>query len=424
MITLDNSIPTNVKPSDRVKLKYSACRCLRTLLNSGDGRNNLNLFEFRDFTEEGTIYYEANDFNEKFINFLTEKSEIFLFFLQINSGSGINLLSNEFMSRISMLNEKNIKDNLLSTIPKYAIKIKSKSRFNACTFNEVKITCINEFLALGQDLDINTLRIECDDDDYNLRYLLSNLMQHEDFGHINFSINFYAFYDEKIERPSDIHYSKNLSPFKYYMVNAKKEMIQEIVKEIKIQKIYDVQEEEKKEINEKRKEDNKQEIQAKVNIDDNKEKKEDKGEINEDNEVNHEDKEEKKVDNERKNEENKQKKERENRKGEKEEKEEINEENNEKTEDTERKKEDKKENERKKEENNKQNKGENAKENKEDKKQKKEENNKDNKEKKEEFNKINNRDLEEKKEEIKEFKEKNNENNDEKKKMLFIKKRK
>ena len=104
MITLDNSIPTNVKPSDRVKLKYSACRCLRTLLNSGDGRNNLNLFEFRDFTEEGTIYYEANDFNEKFINFLTEKSEIFLFFLQINSGSGINLLTNEFMSRISMLN--------------------------------------------------------------------------------------------------------------------------------------------------------------------------------------------------------------------------------------------------------------------------------------------------------------------------------
>jgi len=83
LITLDNSIPTNVKPSDRVKLKYSACRCLRTLLNSGDGRNNLNLFEFRDFTEEGTIYYEANDFNEKFINFYLKSQKFFYSFYKL-----------------------------------------------------------------------------------------------------------------------------------------------------------------------------------------------------------------------------------------------------------------------------------------------------------------------------------------------------
>ena len=67
LITLDNSIPKNVSESDRVKLKYSACRCLRALFNSGNGRNNHKLFQFRDFTKEGTIYYEANSFNKKFM---------------------------------------------------------------------------------------------------------------------------------------------------------------------------------------------------------------------------------------------------------------------------------------------------------------------------------------------------------------------
>ena len=395
LIKLENSIPKKVSDSDRVKLKYSACRCLRTLLKSGDGWSNSKLFEFRDFTEKGTIYYEANLFNKKFIDLLSEKSEIFLFFLQINSGSGINLLTNEFMSRISMLNEKNIKDNLFSTIPKYALKIKSRTKFNACTFNEVKITCINESSALGQDLEIDSLLVGYDGN-YNLRYLLSNLMQHEDFGHITFSINFYAFYDEKIERPPDIHYSENLSPFKYYMINAKKEQIQEIVKEEKILKTYVPQEEEKKEVNEKKIEDNNQEIKNKVNIECIKGKKEDKEEINEaknekkeDYEVSNRDIEEKKDNNEGKNKASKQKNEGENRKD---------------------------NNEEKKEEHNIDN------------KEKKEEHNIDNKEKKEEHN-IDNKEEEANKkniiviEEIKVDNKRNNESNEEKKEGDIHKKR-
>ena len=149
LITFEHSISKDINESDKIKLKYSACRCLRTLLSDGYGENDEELFDFRDFTKKGTIYYDANSFNKKFINLLTEKSEIFLFFLQINSGSGINLLTNEFMSRMSMLNEKNIKENLLSTVPKYGIRILTDSPFNAYTFNEVKITCLNEQSALG-----------------------------------------------------------------------------------------------------------------------------------------------------------------------------------------------------------------------------------------------------------------------------------
>ena len=227
-----NSIPEEIAQSDKVKLKYSACRCLRVLLIKGKEENSLDLFEFIDFTKKGTIYYDANEFNKKFINFLNEKSEIFLFFLQNNSGSGINLITNEFMSRISMLNENSIKNNLLSTIPKYAIRI-SHSPFNACTMTEVKISCINDQSVFGTSKKENS-SLNFLDTQYNKRYLLANLMQHEDFGHLNFSINFYAFYDEKIERPPEIPYSENLSPFKYYMINENEERIQEIVKESKI----------------------------------------------------------------------------------------------------------------------------------------------------------------------------------------------
>ena len=226
------SIPEKINESDKVKLKYSACRCLRTLLDNGIGECRKKLFQFRDFTNKETIYYDANFFNKKLIDLLNEKSEIFLFFLQINSGSGVNLLNNEFMARISMLNEKNIKDNLRSTIQKYGIAILCETEFNACTFNEVKITCINEQTSLGGILDNDDLLNE-NDHTYNKRYILSNLMQHEDFGHINFSINFYAFHDYYIDRTEGVHYFENLSPFKYYMINSKKEKIQEIFEEVK-----------------------------------------------------------------------------------------------------------------------------------------------------------------------------------------------
>ena len=81
------TIPKDIKESDKKKLKYSACRCLRASLKKGDWENLTGLFDFIDFTKKETIYYDANEFNRKFINYLTEKSEIFLFFLQINSGS-------------------------------------------------------------------------------------------------------------------------------------------------------------------------------------------------------------------------------------------------------------------------------------------------------------------------------------------------
>ena len=229
------TITTNISESDKVKLKYSACRCLSTLLNHGNGSCFTELFQFIDFTKPDTIYYDANKYNRDFVESLTEKSEIFLFFLQINSGSSINLLTNELTSRISMLSDKDIKNHLLSTIPNYGIKILVKADFNACTFIETKITCIHEFNILGRFLtDSKTLSEN--DYDYCYRFLLANLMQHENFGHVNFSINFFSFYDKNIKRQPQLHFSEVLSPFKYYIIKEKKEEMQEIVKEVKVKK--------------------------------------------------------------------------------------------------------------------------------------------------------------------------------------------
>ena len=225
------TIPNDLDESDRAKLKYAASRCLRTLLITSDGENCEKLFTFADFTEPNNIYSDAVSFNKKFVQKLTEKSEIFLFFLQLISGSSINLLNNEFMSRISMLNAEIIKDQLISTIPKYGIRVLPKTRFNACSYNDVRITCINEDSFFGMNLSNKELTYERDKT-YNRRYKLANLLQHEDFGHINNSINFYAFYDKNISRTASTHYSENLSPFKYYMVKEKKMEIQEIVEEV------------------------------------------------------------------------------------------------------------------------------------------------------------------------------------------------
>lgn len=216
-----SNIPEYVSQSDKAKLKYAACRSLRTLLYNGKGFYVSELFNFIDFNVKETIYYEANNFNKKFVKLLKEKSEIFLFLLQINSGSGINLLTKNNTARLSMLNENDVKTHLESTIPKYGIKMNYVGCFNACTFSEVRITCINESSALNLSLGKEiTLK---DDPVYNKRYVLANLLQQEDLGNIKFSINFYSFYDYYVQRENKLDPT---SPTEYYDTNIKEGLIE------------------------------------------------------------------------------------------------------------------------------------------------------------------------------------------------------
>lgn len=225
------NLPNYINKSEKALLLYAASRCLRTLLYNDYGTCFQELFELLNFTVPGNIYYDAIEFNKKFLEFLNEKSEIFLFYLQLNSGSSINLITNELTSRMSMLDHNSIKNHLFSTIPKYGIKIKCNTFFNACTFTELKITCISELSLFGKNLNDFDLNSE-NDINYSRRFRVANLMQHENFAHVKFSMNFYAFFDKNIKRTSEVHYSQPLSPIAYYRTKNKEEMVK-IVKESK-----------------------------------------------------------------------------------------------------------------------------------------------------------------------------------------------
>ena len=208
------TIPSYVSPKDVIYLKYSACCCLRILLFNGYAEMNSDLFFFLDFNKEGTIYNDALNHNKKFINNIQEYSEMFLYLLQLNSGSAINLLSSKLSARISMLNSSQVKSHLLSSISQYGIRINSNSHFNAVNTIETRITSISEIkLFSGFLSDISTK----DDFLYIRRFKLANLFKHEQFGHIKFALNFllYNIYENKSIK---IKIFEPLSPIRYYKI--------------------------------------------------------------------------------------------------------------------------------------------------------------------------------------------------------------
>ena len=66
------------------------------------------------------------------------------------------------MSSILMFDAEIIKNQLISTIPKYGIKVLSKTGFNACSFNDVRITCISEYSVFRANLSNKELTCERD----------------------------------------------------------------------------------------------------------------------------------------------------------------------------------------------------------------------------------------------------------------------
>ena len=221
------TIPKEIEEEEKIKLKYSACRCLRTMLLNGDGENDENLFYFFDVNSKNTIYNDAKVFNLQFIDSLKETSEIFLFLLQTNSGISVNKLTGKLSARLSMLNHEQVKDHLKMSLPNYIIRVNFKTFFNAISFTETKITFLSEISLLGSFQKKEGLE-SCKDIYYSKRYLLANLMGHEDFDHIKFSINSFSFKLDQTSEKYLFHYmfeksKQPLSPIEYYNVNVEKE---------------------------------------------------------------------------------------------------------------------------------------------------------------------------------------------------------
>ena len=188
---------------------------MNSLLYDGYGKNCEKLFTYLDFEKKDTIYYDANQHNLKFIDSLKETSEIFLFLLQLNSGSSINKINSILSSRMTMLSEDDIKKELKKTIPKYGIRYSSVAGFRAISFNEIRMTCFCESSIFNHLCENISSEI---DYNYSYRYVLSNVLKHEDFAHLNFSLNNFSFQQDKMISSKINIYEKylNSSPFEYY----------------------------------------------------------------------------------------------------------------------------------------------------------------------------------------------------------------
>jgi len=225
------TIPSYVDQVQRTLLKYSACRCLRSLLSHGFGNGIEDLFYFYDINKPDTIYNDAKKFNEAFIEELNENSEMFLFLLQIISGSSINKLTQNLTPRISMLTLDQIKSNLRDSLPNYIIRLKLKVNFTGLTFNEVRHTIISEMNLFESFLSEEELN-GYDDDINSRRLILANFLEQERFVHLNNWINSLSFQpdEEKILIDSYDSEDEPLDPREYYQIeNEKKEKLIEIV---------------------------------------------------------------------------------------------------------------------------------------------------------------------------------------------------
>ena len=72
-------------------------------------------------------YIKAFEFYKDIINALSEESELVLMFLQLNSGSGKEILNDKTCYKISMISINKIKEYLLNNIPRYFYCYKKKN---------------------------------------------------------------------------------------------------------------------------------------------------------------------------------------------------------------------------------------------------------------------------------------------------------
>ena len=185
---LMNQIPKDITQEEKIRIELTAHKTIFSLLKKNKGLKNEELFDLIDLTKDGTIYFSAAQNNLKFIDSLKEESEIFPFLLQMNSGSSSNyLITNEpiFSARINMLTLEQIKKHLIASIPKFILRIKCFSDFHAVSFTETRMSAYSETDIFGSLVDLDPKN----DKPLNLRFVLSNVMKHESFGHIKYSIN-------------------------------------------------------------------------------------------------------------------------------------------------------------------------------------------------------------------------------------------
>ena len=205
-----NTIPNDIDDSIKAKLKLSVAKTIFDYVNINDDSNYE--VKFINLEKEDSIYYDARKKCIEFVNYLNEDSELFSFFLSINSGVSKNYLlkSNYESAKISMLSEEDVKFHLFNCIPLYGIRGKFNKFPEAITDLTTRITIFNEakmfssvkeneeieffsnkeFLLIEKKDDTDSLEnIKPQNDPFYLRrFILTNIIKHEGFGHIKIAM--------------------------------------------------------------------------------------------------------------------------------------------------------------------------------------------------------------------------------------------
>ena len=200
-------------PIIKIRLKLTAIITLYTLIENNYGRLiDRNIFFLINFNDVNSIYGNSKKNCQEFIDLLDEFSEIFPFFLQINSNKSLNYIESDksqFSSKLSMLTLEEVKYHLYESLPNYGIRLNLLCNFFALTILETRLTIFSEIKLF--DLFLSDEELTINNSNFDKRFRLSNLLKHENMCHIKISMNNYESFP-----------SNNSSPHKYYNFNKEK----------------------------------------------------------------------------------------------------------------------------------------------------------------------------------------------------------
>ena len=102
------------------------------------------IFQYVDENIQDCKYNKGFEFFKSIINDLNEDSDLTFIYLQIHSGSGLNLINNEPCYKMSMLSVEDIKSHIIENVPKYYFIYFSKKNNYISTDQRTQVMCFNE----------------------------------------------------------------------------------------------------------------------------------------------------------------------------------------------------------------------------------------------------------------------------------------
>ena len=108
--------------------------------------NNLEdlSFQYVDENSKDYTYNKGFQFFKNIINDLKENSDLSFIYLQINSGSGFDLINEKQCYKMSMISVEDIKSHIIENIPKYYFIYSSNKNIYITTDPRTQVMCFNE----------------------------------------------------------------------------------------------------------------------------------------------------------------------------------------------------------------------------------------------------------------------------------------